>query len=77
MTFFVHPEWQRRGVGSSLLRALEHAAQALGAQPLVAEASLTGTSFYERHGYSRTGRVLDGTADPQIEVEKAFLKSEH
>jgi N-acetylglutamate synthase-like GNAT family acetyltransferase len=76
VTFFVHPEWQRKGVGTSLLRALEHTAQALGAHRLVAEASLTGASFYERHGYSRTGRVLDGTAGPQIEVEKAFVQSE-
>jgi GNAT superfamily N-acetyltransferase len=69
-TFFVHPDYQHKGFGTALLAGLEHAAYSLGLRRLLAAASLTGTSFYERHGYSRTGKVLDGIAGAQIEVEK-------
>lgn len=72
VTFFVHPGHQRRGAGTALLHAIEVAAQQLDLQRLLAEASLTGTSFYERHGYCRTGKVLDGPAGAQIAVEKAI-----
>jgi putative acetyltransferase len=74
VTFFVHPSNQRKGVGTALLNALEFIAQRMGLKRLIAEASLTGVSFYERHGYLRTGKVLDGSAGLQVEVEKPVGK---
>jgi hypothetical protein len=37
---------------------------------VICEASLTGISFYEGHGYSPTGKVLNASAGPQVEAEK-------
>ena len=71
-TFFVHPHYQRRGVGTRLLRALEHAAREAGTRRLRVEASLTGAPFYERHGYRRVGEPFEGTAGPQIPLMKAL-----
>jgi GNAT superfamily N-acetyltransferase len=73
-TFFVHPVWQRHGVGTRLLEQLERSAQALGIRSLRVEASTTGTPFYERRGYRRSGAVLAGTAGPQIELTKQISK---
>ena len=69
-TFFVHPDFQRQESGARLLGKLENAAVGLGLRRIIAEVSLTGIPFYERHGYSRTGKMIDGNAGNQIEVEK-------
>ena len=69
-TFFVHPEYQGRGVGSRLLEHLEDRARLAGFRRLRVDASVTGVGFYEHHGYHRTGGVLDGTAGPQIGLVK-------
>jgi putative acetyltransferase len=74
-TFFVHPDYQSRGIGSRLLKGIERIGQRTGLTRLGTEASLTGASFYERHGYCRTGKVLDGVAGIQIEVEKKLEPS--
>jgi GNAT superfamily N-acetyltransferase len=70
VTFFVDPEHQGRGVGSALLKEIEAIALRHGRHELKVDASLAGTVFYERHGYERTGRILDGTAGPQISMRK-------
>lgn len=69
-TFFVHPGWQSRGVGTRLLEQLEQNAQALGMESLHVGASSTGAAFYERHGYHRSGVIINGAAGPQIELAK-------
>lgn len=69
-TFFVLPKYQRRGIGTALL-ALECAAREQGLLKLTVYASVTGASFYER-SERRTGREFDGTAGPQIGMEKTF-----
>lgn len=70
VTFFVQPEHHGKGIGTALLTELERIAFARGLGQLRVDASLTGAPFYERHGYERTGEVLDGTAGPQIPMEK-------
>jgi GNAT superfamily N-acetyltransferase len=70
VTFFVDPQHQGRGIGSALLKAIETIARHHGRRELKVDASLTGTAFYERHGYERTGRILEGTAGPQISLRK-------
>ena len=75
-TFFVHPDHQAKGIGSRLLAAIETAASSLGLNCLIVEASLTGVRFYERKGYSRTGRTIAGIAGSQIEIEKRWDNAE-
>lgn len=70
VTFFVLPEHQGRGIGSALLQKLETLARTQRILVLKVDASLTGTPFYERHGYQRTGDVLEGTAGPQVSLRK-------
>lgn len=70
VTFFVLPEAQGRGIGAVLLRTLEEIAHVQGITELKVNASVTGASFYERHGYQRTGAILDGAAGPQLSMYK-------
>lgn len=69
VTFFVQPEHQSKGIGTALLLELERIAVTRGLGNLRVAASLTGAPFYERHGYRRN-EVRDGTAGPQIWMEK-------
>jgi GNAT superfamily N-acetyltransferase len=48
---YVHPAWQRRGIGRSLLLAMESQAREWGVQTLRLISSQTARKFYERHGY--------------------------
>ncbi|MEZ4837498.1 MAG: GNAT family N-acetyltransferase [Caldilineaceae bacterium] len=73
VTFFVLPEWQGRGIGGALLAELERAAQTQGITELKVDASVTGAAFYARHGYGRTGEILDGTAGPQVSMRKRLI----
>ena len=51
----VDPQWQGRGLGSSVLRELERRARAEGANSVVLNARRSAQRFYERHGYSVEG----------------------
>lgn len=70
VTFFVHPDHQGQGVGARLLMAIEERAGALGIARITVDSSITGAAFYARMGYTRTGVERDGTAGPQIGMEK-------
>ena len=70
LTFFVHPDHQGRGVGARLLARLEATARAAGLRRLRVEASVTGTPFYERCGYRRTGALLEATAGVHVALVK-------
>jgi putative acetyltransferase len=48
---YVHPEYQRRGVASALLAALEANAQRRGVTLLNVEASITSRPFFAARGY--------------------------
>ncbi len=70
VTFFVLPKYQRTGIGTRLLRAIEKIAVENKIKLIKLEASITGTSFYEKFGYRRTGFVKNGPAGKQIGLEK-------
>ena len=50
--FFVHPSWERRGIGRALLEASEAAIRAAGFKHVELAATLAGESLYVRHGYA-------------------------
>jgi putative acetyltransferase len=48
---YVHPDYQRRGVGSALLAQVEVTARKQGIRRLFTEASITARPFFERRGF--------------------------
>lgn len=48
---YVHKDFQRQGIASSLINALESEASRLGLTELDTDASITAKSFFEHHGY--------------------------
>ena len=48
---YVHPGWQRQGIGNSLILAMESQARAWGVHNLRLISTVTARAFYERHGY--------------------------
>ncbi len=57
--FFVDPDWQHRGVGGTLLTALESDARAHAMRGLWLESSLTAVAFYTAHGFESVGEPRD------------------
>lgn len=71
---FVHPDYSRRGIATSLVRQLETRAQMYGLSGLTIVSSLNARSFYESLGYRDTGsktRAID-----EEEIEFAIMKKE-
>jgi N-acetylglutamate synthase-like GNAT family acetyltransferase len=50
--FFVHPNWERRGIGRVLLEASEVAIRKAGFKRIELAATLAGEALYGRHGYA-------------------------
>lgn len=50
-SFFVHPEWPRRGIGSAILEACEVAAKSAGFTHAEMGATLTGVKLFQVRGY--------------------------
>ncbi len=50
--FFVHPSWERRGIGRALLEVSEAAIRAAGFKRVELVATLAGEALYARHGYA-------------------------
>lgn len=55
--FFVHPDFNRRGIGSRLLEASEQAAREAGFSSFEMGATLTGVPLYRARGYREVERV--------------------
>jgi GNAT superfamily N-acetyltransferase len=49
--FFVRPGYERRGIGSAIMRAAEQAAVAEGFTRLELRSTLTGVALYRAHGF--------------------------
>lgn len=74
---YVHHLFQRKGIGSALLRTIEGQGRLLGLRRFSTEASITARPFFERAGFrvtaTQTVRVK-GTLFRNYRMEK-FLKS--
>ena len=74
--FFVRPGWERRGIGSALIRACEDAAIAEGFHRLEMGSTLTGVALYSAHGYREVERIEvsleDGMAMTIVRMEKSL-----
>jgi len=55
--FFVHPDWARRGLGSSLLALCEERARAAGFRRFELGATVTGEKLYGQRGYVAVERL--------------------
>jgi predicted GNAT family N-acyltransferase len=66
----VVPEHRRRGIGETLLRALEEYASAHGALNATLHAQTYVTSFYESHGYVAEGEPFDEAGIEHIAMRK-------
>ncbi|MDE2089841.1 MAG: GNAT family N-acetyltransferase [Gammaproteobacteria bacterium] len=53
----VEEEYQRRGIGSLVLHALERMAVERGARCMVLDARESALGFYQKHGYAIAGRA--------------------
>jgi predicted N-acetyltransferase YhbS len=55
--FFVRPGWERKGIGSAMIRACEDAAMAEGFHRFEMGSTLTGVALYSAHGYREVERI--------------------
>jgi GNAT superfamily N-acetyltransferase len=51
-SFFVHPEWPRRGIGTAILETCEDAAKLAGFSRAEMGATLTGVKLFQVRGYA-------------------------
>jgi GNAT superfamily N-acetyltransferase len=64
--FYVHPDWARRGIGTTLIRACEDAAMAQGFTRAELVATLPGEGLYAAMGYSVLERVELALPDGEV-----------
>jgi predicted GNAT family N-acyltransferase len=70
--FAVLKPHRRQGLGSLVLKALEEAAQARGAQGFVLDAQLHAEPFYRAHGYLTVTEVYEICGYPHVTMRKAL-----
>jgi GNAT superfamily N-acetyltransferase len=72
--FFVHPDFARRGIGSTILRACMDAARAAGFRRVTLASTLPGVPFYRALGFAEHERfdipLPDGLTLPVIRMER-------
>jgi GNAT superfamily N-acetyltransferase len=73
--FFVHPQWARRGIGTSLLRECERAAAAAGFKTVELVATLAGVPLYAAGGFRAAEHLevplANGGQIPVVRMSKA------
>ena len=79
--FFVHPGWVRRGIGTMLLDACEHAAALAGFRRFEMGATLSGVPLYKARGYRALENLsvplANGESLPIIRMEKHLKGTPH
>ena len=73
--FYVHPQWQGRGIGKALLAAVESEAARLGVSLTYADVSITAKSFFLSRGFCITeakSNVILGHPAPNFRMEKTL-----
>jgi len=77
--FFVRPGWERRGIGSALVKACEEAALAEGFRQMEMASTLTGVALYSAHGYREVEKIdvplEHGLTLPVIRMSKILRDS--
>jgi putative acetyltransferase len=76
--FYVHPRWQRKGIGKVLLATLEAEAKELGLKVISADVSITAKEFFLSRGFrvlEAKSNVILGQTAPNFRMEKR-LRSE-
>jgi putative acetyltransferase len=76
---YVHPDFARRGLGSTLLDALERLAAARGTSMLDVEASDAARGFFTKRGFAAQSRntvEINGEWLGRTRMTKALYKSE-
>ena len=71
--FYCHHEWQRRGVGKLLFRAVEHEALRIKLPLLFTEVSLNARNFFLSRGFEvveEERNVICGTVAPRFRMQK-------
>jgi putative acetyltransferase len=71
--FYVHPNWQGKGIGKALLAALETEATKFGVALIFADVSITAKRFFLSRGFSITearSNVILGHPAPNFRMQK-------
>ena len=69
-TFFVHPEYQGKGVGRAIIETLEKDEYFLRAKRIEIPASITGVPFYLKMGYHFKNGIKEPDDEHLIRMEK-------
>ena len=69
-TIFVHPEYQRKGVGRAIIETLEKDEYFLRAKRIEIPASITGVPFYLKMGYHFKNGIKEPDDEHLIRMEK-------
>ena len=71
--FYVHPNWQGRGIGKALLERLEAEARSLGISTIFADVSVTAKDFFAARGFvvvESKNNIILGHPAPNFRMEK-------
>jgi GNAT superfamily N-acetyltransferase len=76
--FFVRPGYERRGIGSAIMRASEEAAAAEGFTRLELRSTLTGMPLYRAHGFVESEKaeipLPSGKTLPTVQMFKVLQR---
>lgn len=70
---FIDPEWNGKGIGSSILRHFEHRLSDEGFDVVRLRAVLNAVEFYKQQGYERRERVTNTTTN-DVEVDSVWME---
>ncbi len=70
LTIFVLPEYQKKGIGSQIIKTLEKDEYALRANRIEIPASITGVDFYRKQGYDYKNGVKELDDGKMYRLEK-------